>query len=106
MSVSAAELVAYFPEFKGNGSAAHYAFLDQFLAAAEARTPLSVWEDLQDQGITYLAAHLLVTSPAGVNAKLVSEKGESVYGKQRKHLARVVSYNRISSVDQANYQSL
>lgn len=87
MAVTPTSLRAYFPEFQTLGDT----FMQPYLDNALQRTPAAVWGGLQDQGVTYLAAHLMAISPYGVHAKLSSKDGSSVYGKQRKQLNRTVT---------------
>jgi hypothetical protein len=94
VSISVADFVAYFPEFKGDGSVTTNARLQSYINHAVLRTPSDVWGDLVDQGVLYLAAHLLAISPYGINAKLGNAAGNSVYGVERSRLNRTVSYAR------------
>jgi hypothetical protein len=67
------------------------ATVDAHLDAARLRTPARVWEDLQDEGVLYLAAHLIVIDPNGIKARLADKSGRSVYLTERERLERTIS---------------
>jgi hypothetical protein len=94
MAVSVSDFVAFFPEFKRDGDTDHTARIQSCLGYATQRTPATKWGDLQDQGVLYLAAHLMAISPSGINAKLGSVKGQSTYGAQRRYLNKLVAFGR------------
>lgn len=87
MTISRADFLAEFAEFSG----ASTALVDAKLAAALIRTPDSIWDDLQDEGIKYLTAHLLALSPFARELKLVQDDGTTIYSKQRAELESIVS---------------
>lgn len=88
MAVTAAQFKAEFAEFEGAPNALVQAKLDLALR----RTPADVWGDQQDDGIKYLAAHLLALSPKGRELKLiVNRDGETTYGNQRREMENIVS---------------
>ena len=87
MTISRADFLVEFAEFTG----AENALVDAKLAAALLRTPESIWDDLQDEGIKYLAAHMLALSPFARELKLVQDDGQTIYGKQRAELESIVS---------------
>lgn len=51
-----------------------------FLARAASSLDIGVYGGLYDEAHGCLAAHLLVLSPYGKNARLQSEKGKTTYG--------------------------
>lgn len=80
-----AEFKALLPEFAAAPDPLVQSRLDQ----AELRTPADVWGDLQDQGILYLAAHLLSMLP---QARPMNKDGDgSPYSAERKRLNGIVS---------------
>jgi hypothetical protein len=81
-----------FPEFVGASDGFVQAYLDQ----ATLRCGSAVWGSKLDDGIMYLAAHLMAVSPWGNSAKLVSspdDKGyqRTTYGLEYWTLVRAVS---------------
>lgn len=78
---------AIFPEFAG----ATDALISSRIVMAYDRTPADVWEDLQAQGHAWLAAHLLCLLPGSRDLRLGEAPGESMYGRERLRLERVVS---------------
>lgn len=52
------------------------------LARATSRVDPEVYAHTTEEAIGLLAAHLLATSPNGQMARLVSDKGESTYGRE------------------------
>lgn len=89
MAVTAADFTTggRFPEFFGAPAASVAACI----AEAEARTPEDVWGSLRDQGVLYLAAHLLAMSPNAVDMRLKNDPTDSIYNVQRRKLARAVA---------------
>ncbi len=86
MTVSIATFKAHFPEFADARAP------DDLIAAkldeADNQTNSETWGDLLDQGILYLAAHLLATSPFGQQARLASSDATSTYGNRYDRLAK------------------
>lgn len=72
------------------------ALVETRLAWAEARTPVEIWGDLQEQGVAWLAAHFVAIAPGakdmrkGGKASLDSYDS-TPYGQERKRLNRTVS---------------
>jgi hypothetical protein len=62
-----------------------------YLARAANRLDPLVWGTKLEEGIGLLTAHLLALSPAGLSARLATDKGQSTYGEQFSSLERVVS---------------
>lgn len=87
MTVTAASFLAEFPEFSG----ASVTLVNAKIAAATLRTPASVWGPLQDEGVKYLAAHLLANSPFARELQLTRENGESIYTPERSRLERTAA---------------
>lgn len=88
MAVTRATFIVRFPEFTSVSEAmwsAHH-------AAALQETPSETWGDWQDEGVMQLTAHKLAITPYGLNAKLSSKEGESVYGRERKRLDMIVAF--------------
>jgi len=69
---------ALFPEFAKANDALVQSRLDQ----AAKRLDVAVWGIRIDEGHGLLTAHLLALSPFGQAARLVSDKGQTTYGKQ------------------------
>lgn len=61
------------------------------LAMAERRTPADIWGTLQEDGMSYLAAHLVCIDPRGINARLTDKSGSSVYLAERQRLETIVA---------------
>lgn len=81
-----ADFIGSFPEFAGAPQALIQAKLDE----AARNMDLPVWGALADDGISYLAAHKLATSPAGQNARLITKDGTSTYLLEYRRLCRIV----------------
>lgn len=81
------EFLALFPEFAGAGTD----LIQTRLTWAEARTPEGIWGDLREQGIATMAAHFLSQLPEAKEMRLGEKPGESMYGRQRAHLNKIVS---------------
>lgn len=88
-TLSRAAFLVRFPEF--GDDAAPEDLIDARLADAAARTPASVWGELQAEGHGYLTAHLIATSPWGQQARMSSDAGDSTYGIERRRLEKIVS---------------
>lgn len=87
MPVSAADFVARFPEFTGAGTP----LVERCIAEAERRTSDVVWGDLRDDGVRYLAAHLLACSPNAKDMRIKSDPTDSIYRAERMRLERIVA---------------
>jgi hypothetical protein len=61
------------------------------LAMAERRTPVGILGELQEDGVKYLAAHLLALEPGARDLVKGEKVGESTYGRERKTLEAIVS---------------
>ena len=85
--MTAAEFRAIFPAF----SRASDALIEERLAQAERRTPGAIWGDLQEDGVKYLAAHLLALEPQARDLAKGERFGESAYGRERLFLETIVS---------------
>ena len=80
-----AEFKVLLPEF----GQAPDALVQSRLTQAELRTPTEIWGDLRDQGVLYLAAHLLSLLP---QARPMNLDGQgSNYERERKRLNLLVS---------------
>lgn len=63
------------------------------LRFARQRINATVWGDIYDQGVMYLAAHLLSVAPAGQNTKLKPENAaKTVYWLEYERLRNTVTY--------------
>lgn len=80
MAVTRADIKTAFPEFAlTNGSTD--TLIDQKLASAEAQLDRTIFVDSTqaDEAIKLLTAHLLALSPSGINARLATKDGKSIY---------------------------
>lgn len=68
-------------------------YVQAFLDAAALEVPSAIWGAKQDQGIFYLAAHKLASSPMGNNARttVVSADNPTTYLAEFRRLVRQVS---------------
>jgi len=76
-----------FPEFSG----APESLVLACIAEAESRTPADVWGEKRDQGVQFLAAHLLAMSPNAKDMRLKADPSQTIYLMERKRLARTVA---------------
>jgi hypothetical protein len=90
MTVTVASFRAEFPEF-GSADVTPTVLVQAKLDAALLRTPSDVWGDLQDDGVKYLAAHLLALSPQAREMKLSTPDAKSPYGFQRLEYESIVA---------------
>lgn len=84
---TAATFKAIFPEFSGCPDA----LVTARIAMAEQRTPAGVWGVHEDQGVLWLTAHMLALLPGSKDMRLGEPAGETMYGRERKFLERIVS---------------
>lgn len=86
-----AAFIVQFPEFANTTSALVQAHLD----AAALEVPSRIWGTKTDQGIYYLTAHKLASSPFGNDARLaaVGTRGDAttIYLPEFRRLQRQVS---------------
>jgi len=82
-----AAFLVSFPEF----AKASPELVDAKLAEAARRIAPDVWKEKTDDGIGYLAAHLLAVSPFGQQARLVAKDGGTVYEETYKQIKREVA---------------
>lgn len=87
MPVTAVDFVARFPEYTG----APTPLVERCIAEAERRTSAAVWGDLEDDGVRYLAAHLLACSPNAKDMRIKSDPTGSIYLTERRRLERIVA---------------
>ena len=71
MAVDAASFIIDFPEFSETDTA----LIDAKIADAVGRVSAETWADLTDQGVKYLAAHLIAMSPLGEQSRLELKAG-------------------------------
>ena len=76
-----------FPEFAETGDP----IVAAALVRAEQRVDPSVWGEKADQGVAYLAAHLLAIAPYGQNARLAAATGTTLYNEEFRRLQREVA---------------
>lgn len=88
MAVTVARFVNDFPEFRDTDEAQITAKLTQ----AARRINVPVWGTAADDGVMFLAAHLLSISPAGEGARIQTEKREDVYLLEWNRMKREVAY--------------
>lgn len=89
MTVSLAAFFAEFPEFDPEDGSRN-ALVQAKIDAAYLRTDAQVWGSMRDEGAKYLAAHLCALSPFARELKLANDDGETIYGKMRRDMNRVV----------------
>ncbi len=85
--MTAAEFKVLFPEFAQTSTA----LVESRLAWAETRTPSDVWGEAQEQGIGFLAAHLLALAPQAKDMRAGEEKGVTMYSRERERLEGIVA---------------
>lgn len=85
-----ASFVQEFPEFF-NALEKYPGLVDAKLAEATRRVAPKVWKEKTDDGVKYLAAHLLALSPYGQGARLVAKDGGTVYGETYERIKREVA---------------
>lgn len=78
---------ALFPEF----ASAPDAIVQSRITWAEVRTPEDVWGEHREQGLALLVAHLLAQLPQSKDMRLGEKPGETMYGRERDRLARLVA---------------
>ena len=76
-----------FPEFKGVGAS----YIDAHIAAAANEIDPVIWRTKTDEGVIYLAAHKMASSPYGEQARLITAEGGTTYFLEFKRLVRLVS---------------
>lgn len=75
MTVTVQRFIQAFPDFRKT----QRSLVQQKLDAAALRIQADTWDDLTDQGIMYLAAHLLTGAPEGEQARLKKENRATIY---------------------------
>ena len=90
MAVTPSTLGVKFPEFV-DVIADDAAFVTEKIAEAGRRVSVTAWDPhgLTDDGISYLAGHLIAVSPLGEQAKLDTD-GDTTYLKEYKRMVRIV----------------
>ena len=87
MAVSAAQIQAQFTEFAETPTP----LIDAKTADATKRISATIWGDLTDDGIKYLACHLIALSPQGEQSKLMVEKEITEYWLEYVRMRTIVS---------------
>lgn len=87
MALSLASFLERFEEFTDTPTA----MVSRALASAELRTPCDVWGGLQEEGVGWLAAHILATLPSSRDMRLVAKDGSTLYHGERKRLEYIVA---------------
>jgi len=85
--VTATSFKAAFPEFE----AAADALVTTKLAAARLQLDTSTWGTRYDEGVMWLTAILLSSSPYGENARLSDNKSKTVYHENYTRLRNIVT---------------
>lgn len=80
-----AEFKVLFEEFAGASDAT----VQARLTWAEDRTPLAIWGDNRDQGVAWMAAHMLCMLPGSEDMRKGEKPGESMYGRERARLNKI-----------------
>lgn len=75
MAVTNADIIARFPEFANTDTL----LIDAAIADATEQVSADVWGDKTDQGVRWLTAHFLATSPFGEPARLVDDMNNTRY---------------------------
>lgn len=110
MAVDHTTFVAAFPAFKKTARET----VEVKIAEAERQIDRAVWGELADDGIGYLAAHLLAMMPGGEHARLIPRnakpvRGEALttYERQYKRLVKMVASGfRVTGRDQTSEGAL
>lgn len=89
MAVDRTSLITRFPAFAD----APTTLVDLCIAEAVSRTDAGVWGDRVDQGVNWLAAHLIAINPEynGGGKCACDSDGATTFLKERRRLARVVA---------------
>jgi hypothetical protein len=76
-----------FPEFSGASSVT----LQKRIDWATDRTDPGVWGGKTEQGIAWMTAHFMALLPEAKDMRQGEQPGESMYGRERARLNRLVS---------------
>ena len=95
MAIGVSEFVDRFPAFRNTDRR----LVEAKLTEARAQVSSSIWGDLYDQGVGYLAAHLLAASGHGEHARLIPANAKAqrsdaltTYEREYKRLLMMVSH--------------
>lgn len=88
MAIDAATFKGEFPIFARTDDA----LVATKLAHAANRIDQRVWGSKYQDGVFYLAAHLLSVEPNGQNARLTSKEGSSTYFEEYTRLQMIVGF--------------
>ena len=91
MAVTAANIIAEFPEFAD----VPVTDIDFKIADAVGRINTTIWGTLTDQGVKYLACHLIATGPLGEQAKLDTDGGTTYLKTYKRLMVSVTSGCRV-----------
>lgn len=94
MAVNYETFIEGFPEF----AEVEKPYVERKIAEATRQVDTAVWRDKADDGISYLAAHLLALSPFGQNARLVPPNAKATrdealttYEREYQRMVRMVA---------------
>ena len=87
MAVDIRSFLSRFPEFEPAGKP----MVREGIAEATRGVDTGVWGAKTDDGIRWLAAHLLAITPWGQQARMVSKDGSTTYGVEHARLMRSVT---------------
>lgn len=87
MTVTAQRFLKAFPEFKET----ELQLINQKIALATLRTNETVWDDLYEDGIMMLTAHLLSVSPMGEKSRMVKDDRDTMYWRELTRMRREVT---------------
>lgn len=87
MTVTAASFKTAFPEF----SSADSSLVTIKIAAAELQINTTVWGSRYDEGVMWLTAILLVSSPYGEPSRLSDDKTKTIYHENYLRLRNIVT---------------
>jgi hypothetical protein len=76
-----------FPEFTGASAVTLQTRIDW----ATDRTDADIWADKTEQGIAWMTAHFMSLLPEAKDMRLGEKPGESMYGRERARLNKIVS---------------
>ena len=91
MAVTAHSFRLAFPQFQG----APTSLIEAKLAEARRRINAAVWGALEDDGVSYLTAHLLTAQPAGESARKASGGGATSFNEESTYYREYVRLKRI-----------
>jgi hypothetical protein len=76
-----------FPEFVGASAVT----LQKRIDWATDRTDAAIWDVKTEQGIAWMTAHFMALLPEAKDMRMGEKPGESMYGRERSRLNKIVS---------------